>query len=62
MQSNPDNTSTMNHVLHCSTTFNLTKNDIIILRVSGSTATAGTISNAFPLTDKMNSFSGFIIR
>ncbi len=62
MQSNPDTGNTMNTVLHCATPYPLNKNDIIVLRVTGSTATSGTISNAFPGTDKMNSFSGFLIR
>lgn len=62
MQSNADAALTLNTVLKASTTALVNKNDAIILRVMGSTATAGAISNTFPSTDKMNSFSGFLIR
>ncbi len=62
MQSNEDNSTTVNTVIDVSTTSLLTKNDIIILRISGSLANSGTISNAFPATDKMNYFSGHLIR
>lgn len=62
MQSNSDATSTMNTVLKAGTAYALAKNDIIILRVMGSTATAGTISNAYPQTNKMDYFTGFLIR
>ncbi|MBL7921962.1 MAG: hypothetical protein JNJ40_16725 [Bacteroidia bacterium] len=62
MQSNQDNSITVNTVIDVSTTSLLTKNDIIILRISGSLANSGTISNAFAGTDKMNYFSGHLIR
>jgi len=62
MQSNPDNATTMNTVIEVNTTSLLTKNDIIILRISGSLANTGTISNTFPSTDKINYFSGHLIR
>ena len=62
MQSNQDNSTTVNTVIDVSTTSLLTKNDIIILRISGSLANSGTISNAFAGTDKMNYFSGHLIR
>ncbi len=62
MQSNPDNANTVNTVMQVNTTSLLTKNDIIILRISGSLANTGTISNTFPSTDKMNYFSGHLIR
>lgn len=62
MQSNPDNSNTVNTVMKVSTTSLLSKNDIIILRISGSLANTGTISNTFPATDKINYFSGHLIR
>ncbi len=62
MQSNPDNTNTVNTVMQVSTTSLLTKGDIIILRISGSLANTGTISNTYPATDKINYFSGHLIR
>lgn len=62
MQSNPDNASAMNTVLKTGTAYALTKNDVIILRVMGSTATAGTISNAYPQTNKMDYFTGYLLR
>lgn len=62
MQSNSDAGSTMNTVLKTGTAYFLTKNDIVILRVMGSTASAGTISNTYPQTNKMDYFTGFLIR
>lgn len=62
MQSNSDAISTMHTVLKASTTAMVAKGDVITLRVMGSTATCGFIQNSFPQTDKMNSFSGFLIR
>lgn len=62
MQSNPDATLGLNTVLSVETMAQLQKNQVIILRVNGSAASSGSITNAFTPTDKMSTFQGFLVR